>query len=1034
MSEAEFQSHAGSPTPVAQESLAWYRAVTLAERLCGGQSARRANSLQEVQARMQAIDDERVQFCLSSWKAQKPFDDPEHFTRRLRHDQLTERDLSDLIAEPPADIRQRLAAVPAWMTVIETALSSWPTFEFHDLMTDRFKKKPTIGFLDLAAPFIDPALHQLETAARQLARRHRTCPFDPATVGALFFPHLATSLLRIVSRTMVLELNVARLTGTLAGSTAEDRFASFITQLHAPDRLRELFEEYPVLGRLIAEATTRWVDVSLEFLERLATDRPSLEAAFGTGGALGPLVGATGGLADPHHGGRSVLIAAFASGTRIVYKPTSLSVDAHFQHLLHWVSARGFTPEFRALTMLDRGGYGWMEFASRASCHTTTQVSRFYERAGGLLALLYVTEGTDLHAGNLIASGEHPVLIDLEALFHPHRSPQVIAESASADTIASQWIRSSVLRIGLLPERQWANSEHEGVDISGLGAREGQLTPHGVPEWEAAGTDTMRLVRRRKAIEADSNQPLLNGRPVDVLDHRAALVRGFRLAYTILADHRDRLLSSDGPLRPFARDAVSVFLRPSRTYRKLLAESYHPDVLRDALDRDRLFDLLWIEVSGDPELEGVIRSEQRDLWNGDIPCFSARPASRDLHVGETRTIADFFGESSLSSVERIAGRLSPTDCTRQVWLIEASLASLPGSLVTSLSETGSGPTTHGAPDRLLGGALAIGRRLDQLAVRNGDTASWIGLDCDHRGVWSIAKAGLDLDAGVPGITLFLSYLGAVTGLEAPSSLARAGLATLQELIERRAASLSRIGGYDGLGSVIYTLSHLAALWERPDLASVADALAARLPERIDEDDHFDVFAGASGSILALRSLHGCLPSERVTATAIQCGDHLIRSALPTAEGIGWPGLSDGPGRWGRLAHGPMGVGFALLELYAWTQLDRFRDAAVAALDSERGRLSPLCKAPARMAHLGGQTDIEALAATVRDYGAESGGARLDCEPHLWRCRTPHGVETPGLLAGLAGIGYGLLRAARPDVVPCVLTLESPRTLWRAHGG
>ncbi|HYO51923.1 hypothetical protein [Archangium sp.] len=34
-------------------------------------------------------------------------------------------------------------------------------------------------------------------------------------------------------------------------------------------------------------------------------------------------------------------------------------------------------------------------------------------------------------------------------------------------------------------------------------------------------------------------------------------------------------------------------------------------------------------------------------------------------------------------------------------------------------------------------------------------------------------------------------------------------------------------------------------------------------------------------------------------------------------------------------------------------------------------------------------------------------------------------ETPGLLMGLAGIGYGLLRLAAPERVPSVLTLAMP---------
>ena len=41
------------------------------------------------------------------------------------------------------------------------------------------------------------------------------------------------------------------------------------------------------------------------------------------------------------------------------------------------------------------------------------------------------------------------------------------------------------------------------------------------------------------------------------------------------------------------------------------------------------------------------------------------------------------------------------------------------------------------------------------------------------------------------------------------------------------------------------------------------------------------------------------------------------------------------------------------------------------------------------------------------------------------CGNPLGVESPGLMTGLAGIGYGLLRCAAPVNVPSVLCLSPP---------
>jgi lantibiotic modifying enzyme len=43
----------------------------------------------------------------------------------------------------------------------------------------------------------------------------------------------------------------------------------------------------------------------------------------------------------------------------------------------------------------------------------------------------------------------------------------------------------------------------------------------------------------------------------------------------------------------------------------------------------------------------------------------------------------------------------------------------------------------------------------------------------------------------------------------------------------------------------------------------------------------------------------------------------------------------------------------------------------------------------------------------------------------WRSGIPLDVESPGLMTGLAGIGFGLLRAAHPEEVPSVLMLEPP---------
>jgi type 2 lantibiotic biosynthesis protein LanM len=310
-------------------------------------------------------------------------------------------------------------------------------------------------------------------------------------------------------------------------------------------------------------------------------------------------------------------------------------------------------------------------------CASAAEVRRFYERQGGYLALLYALEATDLHFDNLIAVGEHPMLIDLETLFQPRIG---IEDSRHADQRASDALHDSVLRVGLLPQRMGSGAESDDLDISGLGAAAGQLTPYEVPYWEGAGTDEMRLAHKRTVLAGGQHRPALSGAAVNVLDYTEALAAGFTTVYRLLLKYRNTLLAADGPVARFATDEVRVLLRPTQVYDQLLWDSYHPDLLRDALDRDRLFDRLWGAVGYLSDLAKVIPAEREDLLKGDVPTFTTRPKSWDLWSSMQERISGFFAESGLTLVKRRVQRLSDDDLSQQLRYIYAALATPAGAL------------------------------------------------------------------------------------------------------------------------------------------------------------------------------------------------------------------------------------------------------------------------------------------------------------------------------------------------------------------
>src|SRR5208337_3377029 len=131
----------------------------------------------------------------------------------------------------------------------------------------------------------------------------------------------------------------------------------------------------------------------------------------------GPVVKLEPGLSDPHRAGRTALRAHFASGVRLIYKPKMIAVEAAYWNLLDWINRNAGLPPFRTLPVLEGGAYGWVEEIERRPCRHQREVESYYCRAGMLLCLIYALEGSDCHSDNLIAAGEHPVLIDQETLF-----------------------------------------------------------------------------------------------------------------------------------------------------------------------------------------------------------------------------------------------------------------------------------------------------------------------------------------------------------------------------------------------------------------------------------------------------------------------------------------------------------------------------------------------------------------------------------------------------------------------------------------
>jgi type 2 lantibiotic biosynthesis protein LanM len=1034
------------------------------------------------------------------------------FGARLAAAGLAEGELRGLLAEPAGALAARVPK-PPWAALVERVLADGVVAA--DAAGADWRDALAVPFQGFVAAARERVLSERVPGERVPGERvpgervpGERVPGDGmrgegagAEAGAVadaFGAALSAALMRVAARTLVLELNRRRAAGALRGDSPTERFRDFVRQLSGAPGLAGLLGAYPVLARLLAQATENAGAAGAELLRRYRADRAGIVAGLLGGADPGPLTGVEPGRGDAHGGGRTVAVLTFADGRQVVYKPRPLDAHARFGTLVAELDRHVPGLGLRCGAVLVRPGYGWLEYLPATPCADRPGVDRFYRRLGTLLALLYVSHASDIHCENLIAVGDQPVLVDLETLFHP-----AVAHRPVSPDPAALRLESSVYRSALLPLLMVGA---DGVlDMSGLGGDRDMPMPQPGVDFAAPGTDRMRVVRATTRYPGAANRPRLDGQDIDPAGHEPALLAGFRAAYRAVLGNRDRFGEL---LDAFAGDTVRQIFRPTQLYGRLLDESTHPDVLRDGLDRECTLDLVWAASAGDPVRTRLAPDEIAELWAGDVPCLTGLAGSRDTRTGTGRVIAELSARSGLDAARDKLAALSEDDLCDQEWIISASLATRQlAEPHRGAAPLAVGPQPAGGvdPTRLLAAARELADRIGAGAARRPGPAgrlNWLGLEPVDDAYWQVLPMGAGLPHGYPGVALFLAEIAGIAEVGRYAELADASVRPVGQLLgvlaDRPELAREVGGGLYGLGGIAYALARLAGLTGSGELARWAAAavdLAAAADHPADPDGDpgpatdrpgplgpggwAGLATGLAGRLATLCAVHaelrlpaaatlaratGDLLADLVAATGGDCAltGPAPRGMLLGGAGVGWsllrladlldhdpgrgpgqdPGRGPGPGaeryrRAGRLAlaaavehPGPLDRGWCSGAAGLLAAAIRpgvpgraaARDRLIAALAAgpPAGDLS-LCHGEL------GVADVLAAAAADRDLGTagqdRAAAVLTVLDRHGARCGTPNGVPTAGLFAGLAGIGYGLLRLGFADRVPSLLLLE-----------
>lgn len=823
-----------------------------------------------------------------------------------------------------------------------------------------------IPFEDILLPSVKVARQQLLTCLGSGQLTEKSLPLSILTQAA--YQALERSLLQrlagLCTKTLDFEFAQVRPFGqnllNLLGLETEDNnskthYNQFVHQL-LQDGLLTFFQKYPVLGRLMATAVNFWVEFTAEFLQRLAQDRTDIQQVFGSTTVLSSqnkVAEIQTSLSDPHKRGRTVILLTFESGLKLVYKPKDLGLEVAFNQFLGWCNQLSRLWDFKVIQVLNRNGYGWVEYVEHQPCLDEAAAERFYQRAGMLLCVLYVLRGTDCHCENLIASGEYLVLIDMETLLHHEANP--IENSPfiqELETTAAQYLWDSVLRTGLLPRWDFSSARRIAYDISGLGCADYQQISRKVSRWQAINTDEMHQRYESVTLPLEKNVPRLGEIVLSASNYQVQIAAGFEQMYRFLMVNKDGLLAPENPLATMQDQQIRFIFRSTRIYGTILQNVWAPDYLKHGADYSIELDRLsyaFLVAQDKPNALPILSAELRAMEQLDIPFFTASAASDELTVSGYLSIPHYFKQSSYQHILNQLQAMEETDLARQIAIIQGSFHA---KVAQTLSQESKRWEVESLPllssEQLIEEAQAIAAKLEARAIPDPDgSVNWIGLGyVPEAERFQLQVLNGSLYNGRCGVALFLAALSQVCGVSRFGNLAlqtlqplRRQLQALEPESQQRTARLSGIGGAAGLGSMIYTFVKVSQFLDDETLLQEAQALSDWMtPQLITADKQLDIFGGAAGAMLGLLSLYGVTGEATILEKVTACGQHLLtHQASHEGAPKAWQTLGETPLT--GFSHGAAGISYALLRLYAVIQDRSYLEAALEGIEYERSVFS-----------------------------------------------------------------------------------------------
>ena len=876
---------------------------------------------------------------IERWRQTVADGDQVLFEKRLASAGVRTPQLPSIFSQEPIGAED----LPEWTARLQFIVESYESANFSMEQTDLAKN----GFLQADKPlpfehlFVPIVIAARDRTQEQIfATKHLISDDAIIDLQRLLLVRLSEDFSRILEAEFGSFLALLQLEGldyrAITSNTQSSVYYCKFMQSLFDGGLANLCEKYPVFSYHIVHRVDQWVEIVTEFLQRIFEDIDAIadELDITKSSVIAHLKP---GLSDPHDNGRTVIVVEFESGEKIVYKPKSLGPDACYFRIAQWFNSSGTPYDFKILKVVERPNYGYIQFAPHQPMRSVEEASRFYERSGSLLALLYAFDGIDFHYQNVIACGECPTPIDFETIVH--HQVRLTGELNVDVNAASLAIAQSVLKTHFLPQLYEVRSRY--VDLTGMGAGNYSEIAIEALSWININTDAMvcRTAQIKPSFDTE-HAPMIEDTRITPEDYAQEIVQGFSDTYRFIWENRDRLLDPASVFMTMFKQPVRFLHRATSVYSSVRQRIAHPSFQKNGVDFGIELEAMYrpfLPLNERPPLWAIIDEEIDALYRLDVPKFTAFADDDSLTLADGTRIAKCFDGSPRSNTIRKMLGFSESDLAFQCDLIKTALAFHSyTTIVKDISRFDEKGVVQSAPileqAQLLDLAGELADEIQEKAMRSETgEASWMTIvPANEEKQFFIDSMKHDLYTGNVGVGLFFAALERCVPARGYGDFVYTAINLTRRWVKKaRPGDIEALGlgGFMGLGSVIYGLHAISALLEDPNLREEATFAADLISEKlIMSDNRLDMVSGSAGAATALLALFRSSRDSDILQRAIHCGQHLLKKRDDIGDGFrGWKS-ADGPALTG-FSHGAAGYAYTLLSLYRETDNTDFLDAA-----------------------------------------------------------------------------------------------------------